>query len=157
MGRRLCWFLVVLMVCSTVAFSQEPNRPMPGPPRGPEHEVAMRQRHLETEAREMELDFQRQMHQLELEKRKLELQREQQAQGRPKHCGRFGHHRKFPFLAMIPTVCFVVNILLAIWVFQDIRRRNAGSGIWIVVTLLVGFFGALLYVLVRLGDIRQAE
>ncbi len=45
---------------------------------------------------------------------------------------------------------------LAIWVYGDIRKRNAGSGIWIVVTLLAGFFGALLYAIARLGD-KPAE
>ena len=31
-------------------------------------------------------------------------------------------------------------------------RRNAGSGLWIVVTLLTGLFGAAVYALVRLGE-----
>ena len=46
----------------------------------------------------------------------------------------------------------VVWLLLAVWVFQDIRKRNAGSGLWIVVTLLTGLLGAVLYALVRIGD-----
>ena len=48
--------------------------------------------------------------------------------------------------------CFVVHILLAVWVYQDIRRRNSGSGIWIVITLLTGLFGAAVYALVRMGE-----
>lgn len=49
----------------------------------------------------------------------------------------------------------VVNVLLAIWVYQDIRKRNSGSGLWIVLALLAGFFGTLLYAIVRLGDVQQ--
>ena len=49
-------------------------------------------------------------------------------------------------------ICAVVHLLLAIWVYQDIRNRNAGSGLWIVVTLLTGLLGVLVYALVRLGD-----
>ena len=49
-------------------------------------------------------------------------------------------------------ICFIVHILLAIWVYGDIRRRNTGSGIWIIITLLTGLLGALVYAIVRLGD-----
>ena len=53
-------------------------------------------------------------------------------------------------------VCFVVHILLTVWVYQDIRRRNSGSGIWVAVTLMTGLLGAAVYALVRLGD-RQSQ
>ena len=59
----------------------------------------------------------------------------------------------FPLLA----VCFVVHILVGVWVYQDIRRRNAGSGIWIALGLLTGLLGALVYAVVRLGDSRQTQ
>jgi len=49
-------------------------------------------------------------------------------------------------------VCLTIHILLSVWVYQDLRRRNTGSGIWIVITLLAGLFGAAVYALVRLGD-----
>ena len=49
----------------------------------------------------------------------------------------------------------IINVLLAIWVYKDIRKRNEGSGLWIVITLLAGFFGALLYAIIRLGDLKQ--
>ena len=60
-------------------------------------------------------------------------------------------HAMHGFCALFMLV-FVVHILLAVWVFQDIRRRNAGSGIWIVVTLLTGLCGAAVYALVRIGE-----
>jgi len=49
----------------------------------------------------------------------------------------------------------VIHILLAIWVSRDIRQKNSGSGIWVVVTLMAGLMGALVYAVVRLGDARQ--
>ena len=55
-------------------------------------------------------------------------------------------------LCALFMLAFVLHILLAVWVFQDIRRRNAGSGIWIVVTLLTGLCGAAVYALVRIGE-----
>jgi hypothetical protein len=56
----------------------------------------------------------------------------------------------------IVLVCLVVHILAAVWVYQDIRRRGSGSGIWIVIVLLAGLLAALVYAVVRLGDARQS-
>ena len=41
--------------------------------------------------------------------------------------------------------------------YVDIRSRKAGSGLWVVITLLAGFFGALIYAVVRLGDMQARE
>lgn len=49
-------------------------------------------------------------------------------------------------------ICFIVHILTAVWVFQDIRKRGAGSGLWIVIALLTGLLGTLVYAVVRLGE-----
>jgi hypothetical protein len=115
------------------------------------HKLHLRQKQLDLEEREAKLDFQRETRKIKLQKQRIGLER-----GRKKnmHPGRFKHckPKKCAFLAL----CFIINIFLAVWVYQDIRKRNAGSGMWIVITLLAGFFGALLYTIVRLGDIRKA-
>ncbi len=49
-------------------------------------------------------------------------------------------------------VAFIFNILLAIWIFTDIRKRGEGSGIFIVLALLAGIPAAIIYSLVRIGD-----
>ena len=49
-------------------------------------------------------------------------------------------------------VCIVFNLLLAIWIFTDIRKRGEGSGIFIALALVAGFPAAILYSLVRIGD-----
>jgi hypothetical protein len=49
----------------------------------------------------------------------------------------------------------IVHILVAIWVYMDIRQLNRGSGIWIVIALLTGLLGGLVYAIVRIGDARQ--
>ena len=56
---------------------------------------------------------------------------------------------KFCFL-----VAFIFNILIAIWIFTDIRKRGEGSGIFIVLALLAGVPAAIIYALVRIGDKR---
>ena len=62
------------------------------------------------------------------------------------------HHGKGKACGAIFVVCAVIHILLAMWVYQDIRKRNTGSGLWIVITLLTGLLGALVYAIVRIGD-----
>jgi hypothetical protein len=51
-------------------------------------------------------------------------------------------------------VALVFNILVAIWIFTDIRKRGEGSGIFIVLALLAGVPAAIIYALVRIGDKR---
>ena len=46
------------------------------------------------------------------------------------------------------------NILLAIWIFSDIRKRGEGSGLFIALALVAGIPTAIIYSLVRLGDKR---
>ena len=46
----------------------------------------------------------------------------------------------------------IFNILLAIWIFSDIRKRGEGSGIFVALALLAGAPAAIIYSLVRLGD-----
>lgn len=49
-------------------------------------------------------------------------------------------------------VGFIFNILLAIWIFTDIRKRGEGSGLFIALALLAGIPAAIIYTLVRIGD-----
>jgi len=44
------------------------------------------------------------------------------------------------------------NLLLAIWIFSDIRKRGEGSGIFVALALVAGIPAAIIYSLVRIGD-----
>ena len=50
------------------------------------------------------------------------------------------------------VVWLVCNILLAAWIFTDIRKQGQGHGIFIALALLAGFPAAILYAVVRIGD-----
>jgi len=67
----------------------------------------------------------------------------------PPRCCRLG------MAVMLLGMC-VIHILLAVWVSKDIRQRNSGSGIWVVIALLAGLMGALVYAVVRIGDSKTA-
>jgi hypothetical protein len=55
-------------------------------------------------------------------------------------------------IALILLGAAFINIMLAIWIYTDIRKRNEGSGIFIVLALLAGIPAAIIYALVRIGD-----
>ena len=104
---------------------------------------------MQLEEKEAEAGFRHRMRELELEEREIEIKR-QRKELEPKRHG--GGHKCGKVLMVI---CFVIHILLAIWVYKDIQNRKSGSGIWIVVALLAGLLGALVYAVVRLGDVRK--
>ena len=58
-------------------------------------------------------------------------------------------HDLIGWLCLIGMIC---NILLAIWIYTDIRKRGEGSGIFIALALVAGIPSALIYSLTRIGD-----
>jgi len=64
------------------------------------------------------------------------------------------HHMKklHDFLGLLFLIGFICNILLAIWIYTDIRKRGEGSGIFIAMALVAGIPAAIIYALTRIGD-----
>ena len=131
MKRCILIMVLATMFAPAAVFSQELERQ-----EDPDFQMEMRG--MQMKQRDAEMGFQRSIQELELEKSRIELERM-----------RIGHkHRNHPFLLLV----IIVHILVAVWVYQDIRKRNAGSGIWIVIALLAGLLGVLVYAVVRIGD-----
>ena len=55
-------------------------------------------------------------------------------------------------IGLLFFIGFICNILLAVWIFTDIRRRGEGSGIFVAMALVAGIPAALIYSLTRIGD-----
>ena len=55
-------------------------------------------------------------------------------------------------LRLIILACIVCNVLLAVWIYSDIRKRGEGSGIFIALALVAGIPAAIIYSLVRIAD-----
>jgi Flp pilus assembly protein TadB len=106
---------------------------------------------LELEHARAEFEFEQEMRGVELEERHLKLDTMRRQLDRPQQRGK-NEQREGLILVMA-----LVHILMAIWVYQDVRRKNNGNGIWIVITVLAGFFGAAVYALIRLGDTKQEQ
>lgn len=162
MRRSIVFMLVAMWMAAGWAQAQDP-RPGAKPDNNPQQAIEFRQKQLELQAREAELDYQRNLRNLDLEQKRMEIEQKQKAMQEPMppppgmgpKCPmmRRGHHGPLIHLfAMAMFVCGLIHILLAVWVCQDLRKRNTGSGIWIVVSLLAGIPGTLLYLLSRIGD-----
>ena len=138
MKRYVLVIVLATMLAPTAVFCQEPDLE-----KDVEHQMEMHERQLELQQRAAEMDFKQKIHELELEKNRIGLERLRKAHKRGPH----------PLLLL----CLVVHILVAVWVYQDIRQRNHGSGMWIVIALLTGLLGALVYAVVRVGDGTRKE
>jgi len=112
-------------------------------PLDPEHVMHVQRMELEMEQQRSEAQFEREMQQLELEARRLELD---QARGQDGGGA-----------AVLLIFCGIIHILVAVWIYQDLRQRNAGSGLWIVLGLLGGLLATLVYGVVRLGDADESK
>jgi hypothetical protein len=66
------------------------------------------------------------------------------------------HKGLHDLIGLIFLVAIICNILLAMWIFTDIRKRGEGSGIFIALALVAGIPTAIIYALVRIGDRKPA-
>ena len=57
-------------------------------------------------------------------------------------------------IMLLFLVAFAFNILVAVWIHTDIRKRGEGSGIFVALAVLAGIPAAIIYSLVRIGDKR---
>ena len=146
----LAMFIWTSLYCSipTVAIAEEGDRPQP--PRPKIEQQMQRIRNAQNEFQEQRQQLDRERQELQHQRDRMQPQRQWPAR---KQMHKGGHK---PLCGLLMVMCLVVHILVAIWVFQDIRKRETGSGIWIVIALLAGQLGALVYAVVRIGDIKQS-
>ncbi len=121
-----------------------------------EFQLEMQEREMELEYRNAEMDIERRMQELELEKRKIELEHMRRPKEHPRQV-KDNDDDDDDGLHPLLLVVLVVHILCAVWVYQDIRRRAGGSGIWIVIALLTGLLGTLVYAVVRIGESQKSS
>lgn len=113
-----------------------------------EHQLEMLNIRLDQERAQLDFKFEQEMRQLELEKAHLEIERA--------HRQLRGHVRPRPegICAIILLVAVLNRILAPIWIYKDMRRRDASSVILVLFGILGGLAGLLTYAILRLGDIK---
>jgi uncharacterized membrane protein len=50
---------------------------------------------------------------------------------------------------IIIIISFIIGILLAIWVYKDAKKRNMNAVLWLIIVLIFGCCGCLVYLIVR--------
>jgi len=149
MKRYILSMMLVTIFLPAFAAAQEEG------PDDIEFQMEMHERKMEMQHREAEMDLERRMQELELEKRKIDLENMRRPKEHPEHMkgnDDDDDNDLHPLLLLLA----VVHILCAVWVYQDIRQRASGSGMWIVIALLTGLLGTLVYAVVRLGESQKS-
>lgn len=159
--RYITTFFLVLVISAAAYGEQELEE------REFELEAQQREIEMELEEREIELEGRRREMEMELAERAIELEahrrmadlkmksQEMQLKYPQKMSGKYPGHHKRMMRPIFMAVMVIVHILLSVWVYQDIRRRNRGSGLWIAIALLTGLLGTGVYAIVRIGDKDQ--
>ena len=143
--------MLATMFVPTFAVAQEEG------PEDIEFQMEMHERKMELQHREAEMDIERRMQELELEKYKIELEHMRRPKERQIRVEDDDDDDDDDDMHPLLLLVLVVHILCAVWVYQDIRRRAGGSGIWIVIALLTGLLGTLVYAVVRIGESQKSQ
>jgi len=57
------------------------------------------------------------------------------------------------FLLFIPIILaivwFVIAIAVAIWVYKDAKKRDMNAAVWLLIVLVTGCIGCIIYLVVR--------
>jgi hypothetical protein len=47
------------------------------------------------------------------------------------------------------AVFYIIGILIAIWVYKDAKKRDMNAAVWLLIVLLTGCCGCIIYLIVR--------
>ncbi len=67
------------------------------------------------------------------------------------------HKTLHDLLGLFFLVALIFNILAAVWIFSDIRKRGEGSGIFVALALIAGVPAAIIYAIARSGDKKTSS
>jgi len=55
----------------------------------------------------------------------------------------------FGTICLVGIAWFIIGILLCIWVYRDAERRGMNGVLWLIVVLIAGIIGLIIYLVVR--------
>ncbi|MHA2006785.1 MAG: hypothetical protein ACXABO_04560 [Promethearchaeota archaeon] len=47
------------------------------------------------------------------------------------------------------AVFYIIAILIAVWVYKDAKKRDMNAAVWLLIVLLTGCIGCIIYLVVR--------
>ncbi len=54
----------------------------------------------------------------------------------------------FSVIIIIVIIC-VISIAIAVWVYNDAKKRDMNAVVWLLIVLLTSFIGCIIYLIVR--------
>ncbi|MHA2036327.1 MAG: hypothetical protein ACW972_04530 [Promethearchaeota archaeon] len=52
-------------------------------------------------------------------------------------------------IIVIVVVFYIVAILIAVWVYKDAKKRDMNAAVWLLICLVTGCIGCIIYLVVR--------
>lgn len=52
-------------------------------------------------------------------------------------------------IIIIVVIYYVIGLLIAIWVYRDAKKRDMNAAVWLLIVLLTGCIGCIIYLVVR--------
>jgi len=52
------------------------------------------------------------------------------------------------YVIVLIVVC-VISLLIAIWVYKDAKKRDMNAAVWLLIVLVTGCIGCIIYLVVR--------
>ncbi len=52
------------------------------------------------------------------------------------------------YVIVVIVVC-IIGLALAIWVYKDAKKRDMNAAVWLLIVLVTGFIGCIIYLVVR--------
>ena len=54
----------------------------------------------------------------------------------------------FSVIIIVVIIC-VISIAIAVWVYNDAKKRDMNAVVWLLIVLLTSFIGCITYLIVR--------
>ena len=55
----------------------------------------------------------------------------------------------YMIMIVMVIIFYVISILIAIWVYKDAKKRDMNATVWLLIVLLTGCIGCIIYLVVR--------
>lgn len=55
----------------------------------------------------------------------------------------------YMIMIVVVVIFYVISILIAIWVYKDAKKRDMNAVVWLLIVLLTGCIGCIIYLVVR--------
>ena len=55
----------------------------------------------------------------------------------------------YMIMIILVIVFYVIALLIAIWVYKDAKKRDMNAAVWLLIVLVTGPIGCIIYLVVR--------